>query len=168
MRLHAGDDLLAFLLLRHMGFRGSDAVKLTWQEIHFDRREIERVTQKRKKNVVIPITSELLFALECEHAKRNPLPQDVILLNPETGTRMLRHRLYMRVVALGTRAGLEHAHPHRFRDTLAVEMLCAGAGISRRGADTRRHRGDNRDALCALCACVAGARAPHHGERKRD
>ena len=59
LRLHAGDDSLTFLLLRHTAFRGSDAVRITWREIHFDRREIERVTQKRKKSVVIPITSEL-------------------------------------------------------------------------------------------------------------
>jgi hypothetical protein len=32
LRLHAGDDSLAFLLLRHTGFRGSDAVKVTWRE----------------------------------------------------------------------------------------------------------------------------------------
>jgi hypothetical protein len=37
MRAAAGDDLLAFLLLRWTGFRGGDAVKLTWMEVHFDR-----------------------------------------------------------------------------------------------------------------------------------
>jgi hypothetical protein len=52
---HTCDDLLAFLLLRHTGLRGSDAVQLTWAEIYFDRREIERVTQKRRKLVVLPI-----------------------------------------------------------------------------------------------------------------
>jgi integrase len=45
MRQHAGEDLLAFLLLRHTGFRGSDAVQLTWAEVRFDTREIERLTQ---------------------------------------------------------------------------------------------------------------------------
>ena len=55
-----------------MGFRGSDAVKLTWKEVRFDCGEIERVTQERKKNVVVPIGAELMFALECEYAKRHP------------------------------------------------------------------------------------------------
>ena len=44
--------------------RGSDAVKLTWQEVSFEKKEIERVTQKRRKKVVLPINLELLFALE--------------------------------------------------------------------------------------------------------
>ena len=27
------------------------------------------------------------------------------------------------------RAGVAHSHPHRFRDTFAVDLLCAGAGV---------------------------------------
>lgn len=51
MREHAGPDLLAFLLLRWTALRGVDAVTLTWSEVHLGRKEIERVTQKRKKRV---------------------------------------------------------------------------------------------------------------------
>lgn len=40
---------------------------------------------------------------------------------------MNRPTLYRRVVALGKRAGVADAHPHRFRDTLAVDMLSRGA-----------------------------------------
>jgi integrase len=40
---------------------------------------------------------------------------------------MTRPRLYQRMLALGRRAGVPHAHPHRFRDTLAVDMLAKGA-----------------------------------------
>ena len=120
-------DLLAFLLLRWTGLRGSDAVALTWGEVHFDRKEIERVTQKRGKKVVLPIKTELLFALEGERERRNPLPMDRILLNPSTGTPLSRPRLYERMLALGKRAGVANAHPHRFRDTLAVDMLARGA-----------------------------------------
>ena len=129
MRLHTCNDLLAFLLLRHTGLRGSDAVQLTWAEIHFDRREIERLTQKRRKLVVLPIHTELLFALEAEYARRNPQLHERVLLNPITGKPLRRSRLYARFLALGTRAGVAHAHPHRFRDTFAVDLLCAGAGV---------------------------------------
>jgi integrase/recombinase XerD len=129
LRIHAGDDLLTFLLLRHTGLRGSDAVRLTWKEVHFERREIERITQKRKKLVVMPIHAELLFALECEHARRDPQAHDTVLINPETGMSMSRPRLYKRIAAIGKRAGVSHAHPHRFRDTLAVDLLCKGLGI---------------------------------------
>lgn len=38
----------------------------------------------------------------------------------------IRPRLYECMVALGRRAGGADAHPHRFRDTLAVDMLARG------------------------------------------
>jgi hypothetical protein len=33
------------------------------------------------------------------------------------------------MLALGARAGVAQANPHRFRDTLAVDLPCTGAGI---------------------------------------
>jgi integrase len=107
--------------------RGSDAVKFTWQEVSFESKEIERVTQKRRKKVVLPINLELLFALEAEHARRKPQPKDRILINPATNRPLTRPGLYRRILALGKRAGVQDAHPHRFRDTLAVDMLSRGA-----------------------------------------
>ncbi len=127
LREKAGYDLLAFLLLRWTGLRGVDAVKLTWQEVHFDRKEIERVTQKRKKRVVLPMHAELLFALEAERDRLKPGPTDRVLMNPNTAAVLTRPRLYQRMLALGKRAGVPSAHPHRFRDTLAVDMLSRGA-----------------------------------------
>lgn len=127
LRGHAGQDLLTLLLLRWTGLRGSDAVRLTWDEVHFDRKEIERVTQKRKKRVILPIYSELLFLLEAEYEGRRPEPTERVLINPATGKPLTRPRLYQRMVSLGRRAGVSHAHPHRFRDTLAVDMLVRGA-----------------------------------------
>ncbi len=127
LREHAGSDLLIFLLLRWTGLRGGDAVALTWQEVRFDRKEIERVTQKRRKKVILPLNVELLFALEAEYQRLKPDPTDRILLNPNTNTPMTRPRIYERMLALGTRAGVAKANPHRFRDTLAVDMLSRGA-----------------------------------------
>jgi integrase len=127
LRDHAGDDQLTFLLLRWTGFRGSDAVSLTWREVHFDRKEIERITQKRKKRVILPIHTELLFGLEAEWESRKPNLSDRVLLNPLTRKPLTRPRLYHRTLALGKRATVPDAHPHRFRDTLAVDMLTRGA-----------------------------------------
>jgi len=127
MRASASTDLLTLLLLRWTGFRGSDAVNITWGEIYLDRKEIERVTQKRKKKVILPIATELLFALEAEFHRRKPAPTQVVLVNPATGERLTRPGLYRRMMALGKRAGVPHCQPHRFRDTLAVDMLCRGA-----------------------------------------
>ena len=127
LRKAAGDDMLAFLLLRWTGLRGSDAVSLTWDEIDWNSREINRLTQKRRKRVVLPIHQELFFCLESEHERRKPQSSDRVLVNPQTGTPMTRPRLYQRMLALGRRADVAGAHPHRYRDSLAVDMLLRGA-----------------------------------------
>jgi len=127
LRKHADKDLLCFLLLRWTGFRGSDAVALSFREVHFSTKEVERLTRKRKKKVVLPLHPELLFALETERDSRKPKPIDHVLLNPLTGQPLTRPRLYQRMVALGRRAGVPNVHPHRFRDTFAVDLLLRGA-----------------------------------------
>lgn len=127
LREQAGPDLVAFTLLRWTGLRGSDAVALTWGEVDFDGKEIVRITQKRGKRVVVPIHTELLFALETERDMRKPNLWERVLVNPETRKPLTRPRLYERMMKLGRRAGITNANPHRFRDSLAVEMLCRGA-----------------------------------------
>ena len=72
LRDAAGADMLTFLLLRHTGMRGSDAVDLRLGRIDFDSREISRLTQKRRKRVMLPIHEELFFALEAERDRRKP------------------------------------------------------------------------------------------------
>jgi integrase len=128
-KLHqaAGADMLAFLLLRWTGFRGSDAVGLRWEEIDWETREVNRLTIKRRKRVVMPIHKELFFCLETERDLRQPEPTDRVLLNPLTRKPLTRPRLYERMLALGRRAGVPNAHPHRFRDTFAVDLLARGA-----------------------------------------
>lgn len=127
LRDHADPDLLEFLVLRWTGFRGSDAVALQFREIDFKAKEAERITTKRKKKVIIPLHAELLFALEAERDRRKPQGSDCVLLNPVTGKPLTRPRLYQRMIALGQRAGVPNVHPHRFRDTFAVDLLLRGA-----------------------------------------
>jgi len=69
------------------------------------------------------------FCLGSEHARRNPGVKDRVLVNPATNRPLTRPELYRRVLALAKRAGVQDAHPHRFRDTLAVDMLSRGASL---------------------------------------
>ena len=89
-------------------------------------KKITHIAQKNRKQVNIPIHRELLFALEVERVRRSPAPSEPILLNPSTGKPMSRPRLYYRMNALGKRAGVEKANPHRFRDTFAADLLLKG------------------------------------------
>lgn len=127
LRSAAGPDILAFLLLRWTGLRGSDAAGLRWEEIDWETHEINRLTMKRRKRVVMPIHQELLFSLEIERERRRPEPTDRVLLSPLTQKPLTRPRLYERMLAIGRRAGVPNAHPHRFRDTFAVDLLARGA-----------------------------------------
>jgi integrase len=127
LRAAADPDMLAFLVLRWTGMRGSDVVGLLWGEIDWESREINRLTLKRRKRVLLPIHQELFFALETVRDLRKPQPEDRVLLNPSTGKPLTRPRLYERMLCLGRRAGVLGAHPHRFRDTYAVDLLARGA-----------------------------------------
>ena len=126
LREAADEDLLIFLLLRWTGLRGSDAVTLRWKEIDWRDKGINRLTQKRLKRVWVPLHPELLFVLDVERQQHQPESDDYVLLSPATRKPLTRPRLYERMRALGRQAGVENVHPHRFRDTFAVDMLLKG------------------------------------------
>ena len=131
LREHAGDDTALFLLLRWTGLRGSDIVSLRWSEVDFDAGEMSHTAQKNGKRVVIPIHKELLACLHDLWDARAEYGEysDPVALHPKTKLRMSRPVLYNRMVKLGERAGVPGVHPHRFRDTLAVDLLAKGASI---------------------------------------
>jgi integrase len=114
LRHAAGEDLLAFLFLRHTGLRRFDATDIRWSEIDLRDRMLCRVTHKWQKPVWIPLHPELSFALESACAERRVRASDHVLLNPETGRPMSRPRLYERIKALGERAGVNRTHPPSF------------------------------------------------------
>jgi integrase len=101
---------------------------------------------------MIPIHDELLLALKKEKEHRRPSEVEFVLLLPaleaqddfatlefdrnetranETqvvaGFTLRKHRLYYRVLAIGSRGGVKNCHPHRFRSTFAVGMMNGGA-----------------------------------------
>jgi integrase len=140
MRNNAGNDLFLFLLLRWTGFRRSDGALLQWQEVFMNRKEIQHVCKKNGKEVILPIHSELLEALDTERQRRHPQPSETVLTKQDATVGMLdfgvrspgdalsENELYRRVVALGKRCGV-HAYPHRFRATFAVELLLRDADV---------------------------------------
>jgi integrase len=128
MQNHAENDLLLFLLLRWTGLRTSDALMLRWEEVNFDRGQIEHVVSKEPKKLILPIHTELLAALEGEHQQRSPQPTEPVLLNSK-GEHFTQFQVHGRIAALGKRAGVQHAHPRRFRYTFAIDRLLRGSDV---------------------------------------
>jgi integrase len=124
MRENLDEDRLTFIVLRWTGLRISDAASLIWQEVNLDKREIQKLTQKSrlKKRAVIPMQAELASALEAEHRRRNPKPSAHVLLDSRRKP-IGRTSIYYVVQKIGERAGVAGVHPHRFRDTFAVDAL---------------------------------------------
>lgn len=122
MRIHitTGKGLLAFHLLQYTGMRGSDVVGLTWGQVDFDSKTIVRNTQKRGTEVRIPIHEYLLSTLYPWRASQN----EALVLEG-----MTRPQLYTLVQKLGEKAGVSNCRPHRFRSTLATELLAKGTSI---------------------------------------
>jgi len=133
---HAGDDLLLHWLLLRTGFRRSDAAILRWGQVDLGRREIVHICKKNQRmkhgKVTLPILPDLFAILDADRQRRNPQSDDYVLLNPSTGLPFDRPELksnkrcsaiYQRITDLGKRAGVHHAHPHRYRSTYAIDSL---------------------------------------------
>lgn len=108
---------LAYLIFRWTGLRGSDVAALTWNEVDFKNQRIRRLTQKRKKLVVVPLAPVLADELQKWRDMLSPSSSDRVLPN------MTREKLYRVMGALGDKSGVENAHPHRYRASFVVYLL---------------------------------------------
>ena len=116
------EDRLAYLLFRHTGMRRSDVAAVTWQSINWTDRVLTWRTTKRRTMVTIPLVPELMDALNRAQEEKSPLETDTILGKTKA-------QLYTMMVTLGKRAGVDKVHPHRFRDSLAVQILMGGGSL---------------------------------------
>lgn len=114
---------LEFLLFRWTGLRCSDVEQITWGAWDFEAKTLHWQTKKRKTWVTIPLTKAVNEELNQYRNLASPKPEDRILA---TATRA---KLYKIVADLGKKAGVENAHPHRFRDSFAVDILSKGGTI---------------------------------------
>lgn len=114
------EDMLLFHVFRHTGLRGSDVADLRWSDVDLSNREIVRRTIKRGRKVEIPLEETLYWLLRAA-----PKAADHVILRDGKPTD--RAQLYRWLCVLGRRAGVPNAHPHRFRDTLACDLLVKGA-----------------------------------------
>jgi integrase/recombinase XerD len=125
---HERDRLRAratILLMLYLGLRVSDAIKLRRDSVDFETGQVLLRIQKTKVAQYTRLHPDALAAL-------NALPYESSTYFLWTGASALRTaagNARNTVNALAKRAGVDGAHPHRFRDTFAVTLLLNGADI---------------------------------------
>jgi site-specific recombinase XerD len=108
------------LLLLHTGLRISDAANLTRSRIDWKQRYLTLRQEKTGEPVRIPLSPKLIEVLDV-------LPERLFSQGPGRDS-TLKGSLHRSLDRLGEIAGV-HVHPHRFRDTFAVQLLSEGADI---------------------------------------
>ena len=114
------------LLLRFTALRIGDALQLSRDKIRDGYLEIR--TEKNGEPVRLPVPQELVSALDAL-----PLPRGASVgcrcyfWNGAGSIRALKNTGHRMLDAVFRRSGVRDAHSHRFRHTLATEMLAHGA-----------------------------------------
>lgn len=111
------------LLLRYSGLRIGDAVMLPVKNVHGGR--LLLYTQKTGVPVYVPLPPEVAQALD-ELPRRSA---DYFFWTGESTADTVTGKWRDRLARLFRLAKVEDAHPHRFRDTFAVELLLKGVPL---------------------------------------
>ena len=151
---NAGEHRFTLLVLLHTGLRAGDTVKLRWEQVNFGGGFIDLQTEKCSTQAWIPLSPELLFALQSEWQRRKALPGETVLLNqwhrPMAAGKYLQDRV---VKMIGGRAGVSGAKAHRFRHTFISKKVASGASY----ADVGRMVGDSAATIEKYYAKFSGA-----------
>ncbi len=111
-------DDLVYKLFRRTGMRRGDVADLRWTAIDWEGKILKWRTKKRGKQIIVPLVPDLYKSL-----KDGYIPdQDTVLgIGPS--------KVYRIIKRIGEEAKVEDCHPHKFRTTLATELLAKGATL---------------------------------------
>lgn len=111
-------DDMVYKLFRHTGMRRADVADLLWTAIDWNAKLLKWRTKKRGKQIIVPLVPELYKALRGAYL---PGQKTVLGMSPVT--------VYRTIKGIGKAAQVEDCHPHKFRTTLATELLAKGATL---------------------------------------
>jgi integrase/recombinase XerD len=118
-------EVRAFVLaMRFSGLRISDTVSLRADHIHEGKLKLR--TEKTNVDVCIPLPDYVIAALGA--VKRS---NGFFFWTGESRKSSVADTWRKRLAPVFEAAGIANAHPHRFRDTFACELLLAGVPIER-------------------------------------
>jgi integrase len=116
------------LLLRYAAPRISDVVTLTQE--HIKGKYLQKRAIKNGRMIRVELHSEALRALHMlPRSKAAPLESTSFFAGGKSSVRSLVKGAQRTLAAVFRLAKVEHAHPHRFRHTLASELLGKGATV---------------------------------------
>ncbi len=116
------------LLMRYTGLRISDVVTLSRDHIRGARLEKHAIKNNRWIRVELP--PAVLQALELlPHPKAAPQDNRRFFAKDTANLRSLVKGAWRTLAAVFKLSGVERAHPHRFRHTLASELLAKGGTL---------------------------------------
>jgi integrase/recombinase XerD len=120
---HAGDSRLFILTMRYTGMRISDTAMLQASALNGNR--IFLYTHKTGIPVQVPIPDFVANEL----ASTRPVAGYIFLRGESTRLETCTDLWRRQLAGVFKNAKIPKAHPHRFRDTFAVELLLAGVPI---------------------------------------
>jgi site-specific recombinase XerD len=116
------------LLMRFAGLRVSDVVTLS--KDHIRGRHLVKRAVKNRRLIRVELHPEVLRALETlPHPKAAAEESRMFFAGDKASVRSLVKGAQRTLAAVFTRAAVRRGHPHRFRHTLASELLGNGASV---------------------------------------
>jgi integrase len=116
------------LLMRYAGLRISDVVTLSRDHIRGTR--LEKRAVKNHKLIRVELPSAVIEALEVLPQPKGAAADNRRYFSKDTANlRSLVKGAWRTMAAVFKRAGVKAAHPHRFRHTLASELLGKGGKL---------------------------------------
>lgn len=125
-------DIAMFLLMLDTGLRVSEVARLKVADANLDTGEVTVVSHGagiKSKSRHVYVGSATRKAIWRYLSKREQgHPTDPLFLTTDN-REMNRTGIRQLVTRIGDKAGISHAHPHRFRHTFAVEFLRNGGNV---------------------------------------
>lgn len=122
----AARDRAIILMLLDTGMRASELVELDMDQLDQKNRRIVVKGKGAKERIlkISPRTAQALWRYMSQRPEPRGTTTRVFLA--EDGSPISRHALRKLIERIGERAGVNGAHPHRFRHTFAIEFLRNG------------------------------------------
>ena len=121
---------LLVLLLLSTGLRRSEAASITLDQLDLENRQL-RVRGKGNKERLVPLTAEVVEAIQKHLASREPTACKHLFISRVTGEPLTGGGVYKVIRPLLKRAGLEGQGitPHKLRHTFATHLVRNGVDV---------------------------------------